>query len=417
MKVAMVGPFGLRPKGTMRARALPMAKALAARGHRVDVFLPPWSCPEESGREWQEDGVGIHNIVLPLRIPLLRHLLVTWRLVAKALRGRPDVIHCFKPKAYAGLVAMAIWLMRRLGLVKVCLVIDSDDWEGRGGWNEVENYTWAQRRFFEFQERWGLTHNDALTVASRALETLAWSLGVAPERVFYVPNGAEVQGGRGAEVISPPHPSTSAPPLRKGGGGAGGRATCPSLTVLLYTRFFEFQVERAVEIFRRVLAAAPQTLFLVIGKGFFGEERRLLHLIEEAGIADRVDYVGWVEPEELHLYFAAADVAIYPYDDTLINRTKCAVKLIELMAVSIPVVADDVGQNGEYIEHLVSGLLVEPGDTEAFAASVIRLLRDEGLREALGREAQRRIYEQFGWDRVVEAVERAYQVAEGAGHG
>jgi len=40
MNIAMLGPFGLRPKSTMRRRALPLGKALVARGHGVIVSEP-----------------------------------------------------------------------------------------------------------------------------------------------------------------------------------------------------------------------------------------------------------------------------------------------------------------------------------------------------------------------------------------
>ncbi|MCJ7667572.1 MAG: glycosyltransferase, partial [Anaerolineae bacterium] len=177
MRVAMIGPFGLGPKGTMRMRALPMAQALTARGHEVEIFLAPWGNPEDSGREEERGGVKIHNTTLLPSIPLLGHLIITWRLLLRALKSKPHIIHCFKPKAYSGLVAMAIWFVHKIGLTRARLVVDSDDWEGTGGWNDIENYTWLQKRFFAFQEKWGLTHCHALTVASRALETLAWSLG------------------------------------------------------------------------------------------------------------------------------------------------------------------------------------------------------------------------------------------------
>jgi glycosyltransferase involved in cell wall biosynthesis len=398
MRIVMIGLFGLRPKGTMSVRALPLAKALVARGHRVDVIMPPWSYPQDSGRGWEEDGVSIRNVTLPPRFPLLRqaqyaiilHLIITWRLVRQALAAKPDVVHCFKPKGYAGLAALAFWFLKRLGLTKARLVVDSDDWEGTGGWNEIEPYTTLQKRFFAWQERWGLTHCDALTVASRALETIVWSLGVEPERVFYVPNG--VVSGFG---------------FRVSGSESNIQPTDHPL-VLLYTRFFEFSVERVVGIFQRVLAEVPEARLLVVGRGFFGEEEQLLELMREAGIADHLFYVDWVEPDELPAYFTTADVAIYPYDDTLINRTKCSVKLIDLLAAGVAVVADDVGQNREYIEHGTSGLLVPAGETDTFADSVVELLRDESLRARLGKGARRRVFEEFNWGKLVTRVEEAY---------
>ena len=46
MRLVFVGPFGFAPKKTMRARALPLARALAARGHAVQLVMPPWETPD-----------------------------------------------------------------------------------------------------------------------------------------------------------------------------------------------------------------------------------------------------------------------------------------------------------------------------------------------------------------------------------
>jgi len=380
----------------MAARALPMAQALARRGHRVTLLLPPWSWPEDSGAEWVSEGVRVVNITLPPSVPGLQHALITWRLARRALTERPDVLHCFKPKAYPGLIASLVWWLRRLRLTHVRLVVDTDDWEGPGGWNELEPYPWFARRFFAWQERSVLTHCDAITVASRALQTLTWALGVSPNRVYYVPNGArqlddgDADEGRVRERF--------------------GLGDAP--VVLLYTRFVEFDVRRVVEILQRLADLVPDVRLLVVGQGLRGEERDLVAQAREAGVADRVVSAGWVPEEELADFFAAADVAMYPYDDTLINRTKCAVRLTDLMASGVPVVADAVGQNAVYLEHGESGWLVSPGDTHAFVQALARLLTDAELRRRMGAAARRRVEEEFSWDRLVLAVEAAYGLGE-----
>jgi len=383
----MIGPFGLGPKGTMRMRALPMGQALVARGHEVEIFLPPWSNPEDSGRGEERGNVKIHNIPLPPSIPFLGHLITTWRLLSRALNSKPHIVHCFKPKAYSGLVAMAIWFLRKIGLANVGLVMDSDDWEGRGGWNEMENYTWLQKRFFAFQEKWGLLHCDAVTVASRALETLAWSLGVKPGNLFYVANGLRIEG-----------PSLPSPPKS-------------SPTVLLYTRFFEFTLPRMVKIWQGVVDVFSEARLLVVGKGLFGEESDFLRLMQERGLLEGVDYLGWLEGKRLNEVLRSAHLALYLYDDTLINRTKCSVKLIELMTSGLPIVADDVGQNREYIEHGMSGWLVAPGDDRTFSEVVVELLGDEDRRRKMGRAAQERVRNSFDWAILVETLEEAYDMA------
>ena len=67
---------------------------------------------------------------------------------------------------------------------KARIILDEDDWEGAGGWNDLEPYSWSQKKFFARQEKWGLTHADSVTVASRGLETIALSLGVAAKRCY-----------------------------------------------------------------------------------------------------------------------------------------------------------------------------------------------------------------------------------------
>ncbi len=396
MRIVMVGPFGLRPRGTMSVRALPMAKALAARAHTVTVLLPPWQNPEDAGQCWEEDGVAVENIHLPPHIPGLFHLLTALRLARRALALHPDVVHLFKPKAYSGLTH---WLLALLPHARrPRLVVDSDDWEGAGGWNEIGGYTPAQRRFFAWQERWGLTHADAITVASRTLEGLIWAMGVPRGQVFYVPNGV----GEWRLDIGDWKPREGKYPV-----------------ILLYTRFFEFPVSRVIEVLLRARERVPGARLLVVGKGFFGEEDELLRLATQSGLtvtphAPRpthdVTYFGWVPPDTLPTYFVQADVAIYPFDDTLVNRTKCSVKLLELLAAGVPVVAEAVGQNREMIRHGETGWLVPSGDVLSFVEAVVRLLGDTQLRERLGRAATRDVRERFAWERLVKAVERAYGV-------
>ena len=405
MNIVMIGPFGLQPKATLSVRALPMAKALVTRGHSVTLLVPPWDHPADAGREWEEDGVQVVNLPLPPRLPLLFHVLLTLRLVRRALALHPDVIHFFKPKAYAGLAHFVLWWLRRTGLAgerlprDIRLVVDEDDWEQ--AWNELEAYSPVQRRVFAWQERWGLTHADSVVVASRALVDLVEGVGAPPGRIFYVPNG--VRPSLAEQIDRQPPSGDDADTVRMLW------ELDDALVVLLYTRFVEFKLDRIVHIMGRVVAQEPRAKLLIVGEGFFGEEADLDDLLADAGLSDHAVFTGWVEAERLAGYFAASDLAIFPYDDTQINRTKCSVKLTDLLAAGLPVVADAVGQNAEYILDGGTGLLVPPEDDAAFAGAVLRLLADPALRIQLGAAAASRMREHFAWPILVEEVEKAYR--------
>ena len=391
----MVGSFGLRKKGTMSVRALPMAQALAARGHSVTVLVPPWDTPGDSGFAVSLGGVQVVNLVLPPAIPLLYHLLIVIALTWESLRRRPDVLHVFKPKAYAGGVAFCVWVLRLLRLCQLRLVIDADDWEGVGGWNDLDHISPLAKHLVSWQEFWGYRHADALTVASRTLEGIAWSIGVPKRRVYYIPNGvqhwvmAATNGAR--ERVRQAH-------------GLVGRPV-----VLLYTRFFEFEPHRVVEALASLRRRVPSFALLVVGSGLHSDdEQDFRRLLGQAGLLAHAVFAGWVDMERLPDYFAAADMAIYPLDDTLVNRAKCPVKLIDLLAAGVPVVADRVGQAVEYLENGESGVLVEPGDVEGFAEAVAELLSSPHRCAFYSRRCRERVNEKFAWDQLAGRVEEAY---------
>ncbi len=408
----------------MSVRALLLAQALVARGHELTMLIPSWDDPERAGQSWEDGGVHIVNVALPPRLPLLFHILLTRTLVAQALALKPEVIHCFKPKAYAGLSHLVLWWLRRLGgFLGLRLVVDADDWEQ--AWNDLLPYSASQKKLFVWQERWGLRHADAVTVASRALEKLVTVYrGGDSSRVFYVPNGchSEMTADRRPIRHSPLWESQGEPPTANEQFSLSTDYRLPSTetvrqrwqlgdapTILLYSRFAEFRLERMVRLVCEVATQMPQARWLIVGKGLQGEEKKLEMLLAQAGLTEYVRFTGWLPSKELPTHFAAVDVAVYPYDDTLINRTKCSVKLIDLLAAGLPVVADAVGQNVEYLQDGQSGVLTPPEDDAALVAALVSLLQAPERRQKLGQAARQYLEENFSWSSLVQIVERAYR--------
>lgn len=392
LRIGMLAPFGIRPKGTLAVRMLPLAQALVRRGHHVTITAPPVHNPQDAGRREVYGGVPVTHVPLPTLPGVAGAAQYTLNLLWQAQAERPAVLHLFKPKGYSGLAA----LLARVVVPGVRLVVDSDDWEGWGGWNDLLPYPRLAKTLFAWQERDLPRHADAVTVASRTLQTQVWGFGVPPERVFYLPNGIAADGA----PAPAPHPQKHK-----------GSETRP--TLLLYTRFWEFDVRDVVVTVLAVVQHCPDARLLVVGKGERGEEGDLLRLAERAGIAAAMDYRGWVEPWEIPPLLASADVALVPMDDTLINRARCSVKLLELMAAEVPIVAGRVGQVADYLHDGQSGILVPPGNPAALAQAALHLLHDKPLRERLAAGARARAVRLFSWDRLAADAERAYAAAMG----
>lgn len=382
--MAMIAPFGIRPKGTLLVRMLPLAQALVRRGHVVSIVAPAVQNPDDAGSCVVYGGVPVRHVQLPRWSGVAGVVQVSGALLRAALGERPDVVHLFKPKGFGGLAVLAGGYVAR----RVPLVVDSDDWEGWGGWNDVLPYPRSAKMLFAWQERDLPRRAAAVTVASRTLETQVWGEGVAPGRVFYVPNGVA------GDVL-----------------GGGVRRCSVGTTMLLYTRFWEFDVRDVVAALVAIVGRCPAARLVVVGRGERGEEGVLMALAQRAGVAGAIDYRGWVEPPAIPGLIAAADLALVPMSDTLINRARCSVKLLELMAAGLPIVAGRVGQVGEYLDDQRSGVLVPPDDPAALAEGALRLLGDAGLRARLGDAARVRVARWFTWDRLVAVVERAYAAA------
>jgi alpha-maltose-1-phosphate synthase len=87
---------------------------------------------------------------------------------------------------------------------------------------------------------------------------------------------------------------------------------------------------------------------------------------------------------------------------------------LEAMACGTPVVASAVGGIPEVVVDGETGLLVRPGDPEALADALARLLADPGRGAAMGRAGRRRVEELFAWERIAERTLATYEDARRA---
>ena len=132
-----------------------------------------------------------------------------------------------------------------------------------------------------------------------------------------------------------------------------------------------------------IVTEHPEVRLLVVGQGLQGEENEFLAQAERIGLREHVVMAGYVQGEDLPACLSLADVCIYPMQDTLLNRAKSPMKVLEPMLLGIPMVAHKVGQAAEFVGD--GGVLVRPGDLPGMASAVSRLLRDPDFAPAWGR--------------------------------
>jgi glycosyltransferase involved in cell wall biosynthesis len=139
---------------------------------------------------------------------------------------------------------------------------------------------------------------------------------------------------------------------------------------------------------------------VVVGEG--PELGPLRQLAAVRGLAGRVRFAGRVDEERKWQLLAAADA----YLSATLHEGFGLVYL-EAMAAGLPVVTPDHGGQSDFLEDGVTGWLVPPGDDEALAAAIARLLTSPERREAMRRENALRA-ERFTAERCASGYEELF---------
>jgi glycosyltransferase involved in cell wall biosynthesis len=392
----MIGPFAWAPKGTVNARAALLGQTLVRRGHRVALLIPPYDNPTHAGFRWSEGGVEILNTSLPTwGDSVWARLTVPPAMARHALELQPDVIHVFKPVGYSGMVGTLLRVMAG----HLPMVLDTDDWEGRGGWADLKSFPALLRHFITWQEHRSAQRADAVTVASRVLEAQMWGLGLPPASVFYMPNGPNPTYRNDSR---PSSEQTSE--LRRILG-----IDRDPMALYIGHIAYESELSLLIEALSEVIEQIPKLRVVIIGSGPGLEHLR--NLVLERHCSEHVLFTGWVTPSDTRAYLAAADLMLYPHRDSLVNRAKSPSKITAYMAMGKPIVASKVGEATFYLDNGHAGLLVEPGNVTAFAEGMVAVLRDPERARLLGQRAWERIWTHYDWDHQADIAENAYAFA------
>jgi rhamnosyl/mannosyltransferase len=143
------------------------------------------------------------------------------------------------------------------------------------------------------------------------------------------------------------------------------------------------------------------------GRGPLTESLR--RAARDAGVAERVHFVGFIPDDELVAYYDACDIFCLPSTE---RAEQFGLVQLEAMHLGKPVVATLLGTGVEYVTlDEQTGLLVPPGDEAALAQALGRLLRDPTLRSRLGEAGRRRVDETFSCRQMVDATVDIYRRA------
>lgn len=148
-----------------------------------------------------------------------------------------------------------------------------------------------------------------------------------------------------------------------------------------------------------VLSKNDKIKFLFIGDGNL---KSVLELkTEQLKLNEKIIFTGIIPHEKAPEYLAACDVLVSPHlgFDNGERFFGSPTKLFEYMAMGKPIIASDLEQIGQIIQHEINGLKFKPGNADELAKLILELEGNEELCDKLGKKAREDVLENFTWEK------------------
>jgi glycosyltransferase involved in cell wall biosynthesis len=289
--------------------------------------------------------------------------------LAGLLIERPDVIIASGPPISLGLIAGSVSFLRNIPFV----------YEARDMWPDdaielgfIKNPI-AIKLSYDL-EHWTYRRAELLMTNSPGIKKfLMERKGIPETKIGVVENPAESNVPQDRNI------------LRKTLGWEG-------KTVFIYTGSHSFVYDFDTVLDAAKDLSAENLLFVFIGDG-----RQKPHLIERIEKENLKNVVSMdpVPAGEVQDYINAADAGFAELQDKPRLKFVYATKVFEYMAAGKPTILAMEGVTAELIEKSKSGIVVLPLSREEFKNAVLTLLRDEALREELGKNGRKYLIKNY----------------------
>jgi glycosyltransferase involved in cell wall biosynthesis len=287
-------------------------------------------------------------------------------------RNKYDVVHCHSAMFGASAVVLAGKLLHKPTLVRSM---------ASGAWGDL-------KMMRKDQGIWGagwmsskIKQADAIVALNNQVVQEMKEIGVAPEKIFHIPNGIDVKPDNDARSY------------------ALGNPIVISFVGRLHP---QKNVTTLLQAFKVVLDEKPRLPWHLKLAGTGPLEHKLRALADELAIGQRVEFLGHVN--DIDALLDRSDVFVLPSKSEGISNA-----LLEAMAHGLPCVVTDIPGNHDLIRDGENGVTVKTDDVQGLAQAILRLADDVGFRQRVGQRAYQTAKAQYALTRVADQYIQLYQ--------
>lgn len=196
---------------------------------------------------------------------------------------------------------------------------------------------------------------------------------------------------------------------RRFGFNLSGGKVILSVGRLMERKGFHWFVE---EVMPKIIEHNQDCVYLIGGDGVYRE--KIKEAIERMGLQNKVFLLGLLGDEELRHLYNSADVYVMPNIPVEGDMEGFGLVALEAASCGLPVVASELEGIRDAVRNGENGLLVQPCKAQAFADTILGLLKDDEEREGFGKKARQYTLENFSSERMAERYLSEFQkVLEG----
>lgn len=126
---------------------------------------------------------------------------------------------------------------------------------------------------------------------------------------------------------------------------------------------------------------------------------KLQKIILQLNCQKLVEFIGPIPNDQLPKFYNDSKVFV------LTSKTEgSSISTLEAMSCGKPVVVTRVGGMPTIIKDQLNGFLVEPNNPKVVAQRIIELLKNDSLRDKVGKNARETIEKEFSWDNLIDGL-------------
>lgn len=268
-------------------------------------------------------------------------------------------------------------------------------YEARGFWHITglaKNPAYGKTDQFEYESKMeilALKHADKVVTLSGAMKDLIASWGVDSDKVHVIPNGVDVDKFQ---------PQVRDMSLRsKWGNDRFVIGFIGSLTV------YEGLSDLIKAVIRLNTKGYPVSL-VVAGSGDVEDELQQLSYEHEF-----IHLVGRILHEEVNNWYSSFDLCAYPRTDDDVCRYVPPMKVLEAMAMEIPVIVSDLAPLTEMVTHNKTGLVCQPSNFNSLYEKIEYAFNHPDLIKLLAQNGRRWVCKHRTWCKNAERYKMLYE--------